>query len=185
MAKAEPPSGLGRQKPPLFKGYDVAENLPRFIFKTFGNLMNPSFDQFIVGSWELVSTTQNNMEPHWVIDHYSKDGFHSIDTSLVNEFCYPGRYKVEGDDLIFIWSSWGGEDTHSKVSLDETGNMKIVDHRGYNYTYRRLEDLRPETHAYIDDQGKLRRKPAERKGAGSGLSAPAITRPGQLGASEG
>ena len=120
--------------------------------------MKPSFDQLIVGSWEIISTTQKDFNSEWVIMHFSIDGKYTFDVSDVKEFVYPGHYKIEEDNLIFIWTSWGKENTYCKLSLEENGDLRIDDPRGFTSINRRLEAVRSDSQAFIDSDGKLKRR---------------------------
>jgi hypothetical protein len=120
--------------------------------------MNPPFEQIIVGSWELLSTTQPGLDSEWTIHHFSRDGFFTSDFSDNKEFIYPGRYKIEDNQLIFIWESWGQENTKATLILEPNGNIKIFDKNGFATIHKKVEKLRPDTFAFIDQQGNLRKR---------------------------
>ena len=127
--------------------------------------MNPPLKQTIIGSWELVSTTQPGLVSEWTIHHFSIDGFYTTDVSDIQEFVYPARYKVEENELIFLWDSWGQEDTKATLMLEPNGTIKIIDRNGFTSLHRKIQNLRPDTFAFIDEHGKLRRRKTEQGGS--------------------
>lgn len=124
-------------------------------------VMNPPFKQLIVGSWEQLSTTANGCKPEWAITHFSADGFFTIDLPENQGFVPPERYTVDDDQLIFRWESWGKEDRKVLLSLEPNGDLKAVDNNGVISIHRKVQDLRQVTFAYIDEQGKLRKRKTE------------------------
>jgi len=119
--------------------------------------MSPDFKQLIVGNWEILSTTQQGIDITKNITHFSSDGFITISTPDVDDFVYPGRYRVEGDKLIFTSSK---REWACRLSLNEDNDLIIVDHRGHVSVNRKLSKIDPNWHAFIDADGKLKRRKA-------------------------
>ena len=120
--------------------------------------MNTHLDQAIIGSWELISTTEKDIDVRGYFAHFSSDGRHTVEVPDVHEFIQPCRYKLEEDKLIFVWTGWGKENSVCTLSLEGAVNLKVVNHHGIISIYRRLDSPKPQMHAFINSSGKLERR---------------------------